>query len=97
MGQKSRGDTSFGVGCAKKLSKGHKKVGTPRGVFRAKEKVLVSLDGAVVAAATVRGVTVMVAKKTPASGKKMVDPLGDDDTLGGVKTMEGRAMSGPVN
>ena len=97
MRQKGRCDTSFGIGCAEKLIQGHKKVGTPRGVFRAEEKVFVSLDGAAVAAATVRGVTIMVAKKTPASGEKMVYPLGYDDTLVGGKTTEGGAMSGPVD
>ena len=39
----------------------------------------------------------MVAKETVASGKKMVDPFGDDDTLVGIQTGDSGAMSGPVN
>ena len=95
--KEGRGDASFGVRGAEELGHCNKKVHTPRGVFRTEKKVLVSLNGASVAASTVRGVAIMVSKETPSSGEEMVEPLGDDDTLSGVKTAEGRAMSWPVN
>ena len=66
-------------------------------MFRTEKKVLISLDGASVATSTVRGVAVMIAKETSASGEEVVDPLGDDNTLSGVKTANGRAMSWPVD
>ena len=97
MRKKGRCDTSFGIGCAEKLIQGHKKVGMPRGVFRAEEKVLVSLDGSAVAAATVWGVTVMVTKKASTGGKKVVNPFGEDDALSGVETAESRAMGRPID
>ena len=95
--QEGGGDTSFSVGGAEKLSECNKKISTPRSMFRTEEQMLISLDRASVAAATVWGVTIVVAKKPSLSGKEVVDPLGDDDALGGAETADGRAMSWPVD
>ena len=65
--------------------------------MRAEKKVLVSFNGASVAAATVWGVTAVISEEPAASRKKVVDPFGDDYTLIGIKTAESRAVGGPVN
>ena len=81
VGKKSGGDAAFGIGGAKELVQGDEKVSPPCSVTRTKKKMLVCFNGTSVAAAAVRGMTIMVAKKAMASGEKVVDPFGEDDTL----------------
>ena len=97
VGQEGGSDAAFCHGGAEKLVEGNQKVGVPNRMFRTEEQVLVGLNRASIAAAAVGGVTVVVAKKSTSSGKKVVDPFGNDDASVGVETADGRAVSWPVN
>ena len=57
----------------------------------------ISFVGASIAAATMGSMTVLVAKQTMAHGKKVMEPLGDDDGLICIKGSEGGAVCWPVD